>query len=101
MSVTTRAHSDAKPEPNPDQEQNHINKNVANFSVQKFPFWTAHPAAWLRIIENQFTAAHINQESIKFNHVISMLDGQMIENCMYLIENFKCRNFIHKLLGRV
>lgn len=88
MSVTTRAQSNsANQNPNPNQDQNPNIQNVPNFSVQKISFWPAHPAAWFRIIENQFTAARIYQESIKFNHVISMLDSQMIENCMDLIEN--------------
>lgn len=77
------------PPPNPNPNNNPTNNPIphAQFSVQKIPFLPAHPAGWFRILENQFTAARINEESIKCNHVIGMLDSAMLEKFMDLIEN--------------
>lgn len=89
------ANADGSPQNSPNrvnqnsnnQNLNNNQQNLTHFPIQKIPFLPAHPAAWFRIIENQFTAARVNQEAIKFNHAISMLDSAMIEKCIDLIEN--------------
>lgn len=61
-------------------------REAAAVAIQKIPFWSNSPAAWFRVIENQFVSARINSESSRFNHVIGMLDADAISKCMDVIE---------------
>lgn len=60
--------------------------NVSVVTVQKISFWPSNPAAWFKVLDNQFTAARVTDELTKFNHVMSMLDTVTIEKCMDIIE---------------
>lgn len=59
---------------------------IAPVTIQKISFWPGNPAAWFRVIENQFIAAKVSKEGTMFNHAISMMDQDSINKCLDIIE---------------
>jgi hypothetical protein len=49
-------------------------------------FWPSRPRAWFTYIESRFRLRHISDEQVRFDHMLSALPEDMVEQILDLVE---------------
>lgn len=61
--------------------------NVSHVAIKPPPFWRSSPQFWFNRLEAQFELARIVDQRTKFNYVLSVLDGEIIQVVSDIIRN--------------
>lgn len=77
---------DQRQEPDPpvnpvvqNQNQNNV-QSVNRIQLKVPPFWKKNPQLWFHQLEAQFTTSNITTELTKFNHIIGVIESDILEH---------------------
>lgn len=59
--------------------------NVQRITLKVPPFWKKNPQLWFRQLEAQFTTSKIVTELTKFNHIIGVIESDILEHVSDLV----------------
>lgn len=62
-----------------------LQNEVLNVHVRAPPFWRANPALWFAQLEAQFDVYRISKDKMRYNHAVSALDTQILEQVSDII----------------
>lgn len=60
---------------------------IAAVSVKPSPFWKSMPVLWFDQLESQFELSRITNQRTKYNHVLSVLEGDIIRVVSDVVRN--------------
>jgi len=65
------------------------------------PFWKYDPVAWFKRAKAQFRLSHINKSQIKFDHILTMLDEDVIGKVSDILDLDNTNNSYQSLKDRL
>lgn len=84
-----------------DENKQEPTNEVNIIGVKLPPFWKCDPAAWFKRAEAQFRLAHVSKSQTKFDHILTMLDEDIIGKVSDILDIDNTENAYQNLKDRL
>jgi len=84
-----------------DEKKQEPTNEVNIIGVKLPPFWKCDPAAWFKRAEAQFRLAHVSKSQTKFDHILTMLDEDIIGRVSDILDIDNTENAYQNLKDRL